>query len=190
MKKIQLLVLIMFVMFVTVGCTNNDNNNTTQDGAEMTSILMDENTVSKNVKGLAVYTNPQFRYEIRHSKSWEYHVDDEGEKIVVFHPKRKQLSDDYFGLMIFQGITNWKNNYTLKEYYSTEALNNYYGLGFEIEKLEIKGHEAVWFKDVDGLYGEQKVQIIGISLEDRILEVHLFEQSEDVLTALNSIKFY
>jgi len=188
-KKILLLLIISAMAVTAVGCTKKaDDQATRQTGSK---ILLEATAVDKAVRGWSVYTNSQFRYELRHPKSWVYSTDNEGEKIVVFHPKNKSLSDDYVGEVIVHGIVNWQQYLSLPEYYATKAVNNYYTLGFENEKVTINGVEGIWFKDVENLYKDKKIQILAFDLKDRILEIHLIDMTnEEALAVVNSLKFY
>lgn len=190
MKKYFLLSLLVFSLIFISGCIKKDLPKDYGQPTAQSSLLLEKEIVTKNVDGWTVYTNPQFRYELRHPKDWIYSLDDEGAKIVVFYPKNKQLSEEYSGTMILQGIVNWKNHYSIPEYYEMEALNNYYKLGFESRSFMLGDYKAVWFPNVDGLYGTLPVQVVAIDLNDRLLEIHLFATDEQTLTVLNSLKFY
>ncbi len=190
MKKAILLSLLLVGVMIFSGCVKNNVPEDYGQPTVQSSLILDQEKVKENVDGWVVFTNPQFRYELRYPKNWTYSLDDEGAKISVLYPKNKQLSEEYFGAMIVQGIVNWKNSYSIPEYYAMEALNNYYELGFEARSFILNDYKAVWFPNVDGLYGELPVQVVAIDLNDRLLEIHLFTTDEETLTVLNSLKFY
>ncbi len=189
MKKFLLIVTIFVLTFTLAGCAKKDDNNTSTDNRG--AIFESAEQVDKEVRGWTVYTNPQYRYELRHPKSWTYKEDSEGGNIVAFYPKSKTLSNEYVGEIIIRSQSNWQKSLSLEEYYKTEAVNNYFTLGFESQPVTVGEYSGYWIKDVEHLYGDKKIQIIAIQANDRILEIQLIDMTnQEALTVFNSLKFY
>ena len=92
------------------------------------------------------------------------------------------------------GKSNWKENYSLEEFYRNQTENLFLG-NYEQEQLTIGGQNATWFKDVRSRRQEDPeilVDVIAMDLDDRIIEMEIHEKEfwTEISTIVNSIKFY
>ena len=147
-----------------------------------TAISMSASEVKVAVKGWAVYTNPALRYELRHPKKWDFEDNWDGSKIIEFKD-----GDDT--IMKITGVANWREKYTLEEYYENQPVN-LFSAGYQNEEVQIGGRNATWFKNVTEPGIEMPVNVFGMFLDDRIMEIHVYDEWDDSLVVINSLKFY
>lgn len=184
MKKLFIVFFVIAFAVVLTGCGKKN---------QVTTIIVPQEQVQKEVNGWTVYTNPLVRYELRHPKSWEVHKADADGQDVSFYPRSKVLSDKYKGALRIQSFVNWKVQYTLEKYAAEEAPQNYYDLGFEQEAITVDELSGVWFKGVTGLYEtnpDLAVDVVLLDGGDRIIEIHLMDRDDTTLTLFNSLNFY
>jgi hypothetical protein len=184
MKKVFLILLILTFSLTLTGCSSPiSSTKQTKD------IIIDQDTVKNRVKGWGLYTNPAFRYELRHPKTWQLDMSDDIGTEVTIHDENKPLTDQYFGEIVIKGFVNWRTQYNLEQYYQNQT-NNLFEQGFEQAEVEIDGQKATWFKEVDTIYQDQEIDVITFDLDDRIVEIYLIDDSKSTITVLNSLTFY
>lgn len=186
MKKIFIPILLLAVMLVAGGCEKQ------QPIPEDRELLMTESQVKQEVQTWMVYTNPQFRYELRSPKRWDFFEKDENNDDVAFYPSEKTLSDDYFGAVRVFGYVNWHENYTLEEYFQNVAQEDLFAKNYEHEEFKLRKDDsrAVWFKNVDCIYEGQIIDVIAMDGNDRIVLFYIMEEWETSRTIFNSFYFY
>lgn len=194
MKKIAFSLLIVSIMFLGAACTKKDAP--TDQGFNLS---MTKGEVSQSVKGWSTHTNPAYRYELRYPTDWK--VVDSGEDGVqaAFYPAEREAEvkknkETYYGSVLFLAHINWKDNYTLEEFYRNQLENLFLG-NYEQEAIMFDGEEGVWFKDVRNRnleYPDRLVDVIALELDDRIIEIEIHEKEywNDIKVMLNSLKFY
>ena len=178
MKKILLGGLLICLSLSLAGCEKADNS----DDFEIKT-----KTIKELVKGWQLYTNPAFRYELRFPKGWL--VWDSGEDGLISRFQPENNSEDSVKIM---GHTNWKEKYTLEEFYENRV-ENLFTAGYESEEIEIDNEKAIWFKQVrDRMEArpEKLVDVIAVNLNDRIIEIEIRNDFDDAKVIINSLNFY
>lgn len=181
MKKVIVGLLLVVLAFTLTGC---------QKATPTDSLIMKETEVKTAVDGWTVYTNPQFRYELRHPLNWTSYQVTEGGEEVTLYPKVEGLSDGYLGEVKIKGIVNWQNYYSVADYYAKASSYNLYQDSTAQEVLDFKGAQAVLFKGVKNLYASREISVITIDMKDRLIEFQILADSTTAKVILNSLYFY
>ena len=183
MKKLLLLSFVLILCFTAFGCEKQKDQ----------TIVMSAFSLNQKIKGWGTYTNPQFRYELRHPQDWNVYTNNEGASEVVIYPDEKFLSDSYKGSIEILGYVNWKTQFDLSQYFQQQAQKDLFEYGYKKKTITLKDHEGVWFHDVDGLYPndpEKTVDVIVFDMKDRIVEIHILEELDTAKIIFNSLNFY
>lgn len=142
-----------------------------------------EKEVKAKVKDWRVYTNPAYRYELRHPIAWRMETSGEDGKLVEFFISKQSSSK----ALVIRGVSNWKEQLFLEQYFAGQP-EDLFKAGYEKEDAFVSGEKAVWFKAVKR--GDLPINIIAVASEDRILIIEIWTDWEDSLAVLNTIKFY
>lgn len=186
MKKILFGGLIIVMAFTLVGCEKASEY-------ERVNWNLSPEAVKEGIRGFGTYTNPMFRYELRVPKGWIYQddaVDLEGGRRVVFYPDNKKLSDEYYGAVIVKGFVNWNVGHSIGDYFRREVEQDLWDSKIEKEIIMIDDREGTLLREVTGLPEAETMDVIGLELNDRIVEIRLLDHSEKTKLLLNSINFY
>lgn len=189
MKKSLVLLAVVLLVVSLSGCTKKEDAGFAIDAGKLKTKVFD----------WKIYTNPAYRYELRFPTDWSVYDSGEDGKQAAFYPtahgeELKSKNETYFGAMVILAKSNWKEEYTLEDYYRQQTENLFLG-NYEQEKVTIGGVDGVWFKNVRNRNIEKPdllVDVIALDLQDRILEIEVQEKEywEDIKTILNSMTFY
>jgi len=176
MKKIIFIAALLLVLVGINGC---------EKAAPTTDLNMDESAVKLAVKGWTVYTNPAYRWEVRVPKSWSYADSGENGYQADFFAKSGGSAT-----VEILSKSNWQENYTLEQFYEKQTVNIW--KDYKGEDMTLGGNPATLFREVKGLVpnSDQTAQVIAIRIEERIVQIIIFNVTDDSKTLVNSIKFY
>lgn len=180
MKKILSLLTLSMLFFMVAGCEKD---------VEHRTLLLDQSEVKKTVYDWGIYTNPQFRYELRVPKDWVQTQTTEGGEEVTISPKRKTVDANYPGGVKIFGYVNWNKQYSLEQFYQNKD-HDLFKEGFQNEQIDFKGEKAIWFKNVDTIYPGRKIDVVVFHLDDRIIEFYLIDDWDKAINIFNSMYFY
>jgi hypothetical protein len=180
MKKVLSLMLIASFVFISAACTNSNDTKLSDD------LVLSSSVVKEGVRGWGVYTNPAYRYELRHPKSWSPEDSGEDGKVAWFTPKGNQVP-----AVRILSYSNWREQYDLQNFYQNQSVNLLES-EYKQEEIEIGGFKGYRFEQVkERAQGDyDAADVIALDLVDRIIEVELIEINEDSRMLLNSLKFY
>jgi hypothetical protein len=193
MKKKAIFFLILF--FALIGfsaCTKNNN--------DPNSLIMKQSAVQTAVNNWKVYTNPAYRYELRFPQTWKVADSGEDGKSVWFY---KKGATDNAPVLTIKSYSNWQEGYDLETFYS-KTKNDLFKTSPNREEITIDDQKAVWFKDAQmegeesafasvkgaSADGGQKLNVISLDLDDRIVEILIIGEWVDAKTVVNSLNFY
>jgi len=180
MKRRAIFFLILFFALISFSaCTKNNN--------DPNSLIMKQSAVKTAVNNWKVYTNPAYRYELRFPQIWQ--VTDSGEdgKQVVFFIKTQGANQPVLSI---RSYSNWQESYDLETFYS-KTKNDLFKTSPNREEIKIDDQKAIWFKDAE-MEGEegQKLNVVSLDLDDRIVEILIAREWLDAKTVVNSLNFY
>ena len=176
MSRLLMFVLIIFVSFSVCACSLKEDQN---------SLTLSSGVVKAYVKGWSVYTNPAYRYELRHPKSWLYaDSGEDGKSFSLYSDVAKANL-----VMNIKAVSNWQEGYSLEDFYQQKE--DIYSNATK-ESIILGGQRGELLRDVsrqETLSG-QKFNLIVFNLGDRIIEIELFSKDKTTKAVLNSLKFY
>ena len=151
--------------------------------AEKNGLVIKSSIVKQSVNGWRVYTNPAFRYELRFPTDWK--VADSGEDGLQawFY----SLAKDDKSLVTINSYSNWQENYIIEDFYARQP-QDLFKAGYEKEVTKISEKNAYWFKGVKLPDGQ--ADVVAIDLDDRIIEIIVWDKWDEARTVINSLKFY
>jgi hypothetical protein len=176
MKKLLFIAVLMLTLIGVSGC---------EEKQPTTDLNMEAATVATNVKGWTVYTNPAYRWEIRVPKSWSYTDSGETGYQATFYAKPGNPTVE------IMSKSNWQENYTLEDFYKNQTVNIW--ANYKSEDMTLGGNPVKLFRDVKGLVQgspDATAQVMAMSIGDRIVEIRMYEVTDESKTLVNSIKFY
>lgn len=189
MKKIIIAILFASLIFTATACQKKETDDKT--------LKVESLVLSEKVKNWIVFTNPAFRYELRYPRDWEISEPTEDGLSVSLYDNQslkdaKKNNETFFGDLIILGHSNWKENYTLEEFYRHQTEDLFQG-GYEREEIKINGQPGFLFKNVrnrDATKTDRLIDVIALELGDRVLEIEIYRNWSVVKYILNTIKFY
>lgn len=176
MKKILVIAVMLVALISVSGCEKKPPT---------TDLNMDATAIASNVKGWTVYTNPAYRWEIRVPKSWSYTDSGENGYQATFFAKPGNATVE------ISSKSNWQENYTLEQFYQNQPVNIW--KDYKSEDMTLGGNPVKLFRDVKGLVSgspDATAQVMALSIGDRIVEIRMYEVTDESKTLVNSIKFY
>jgi hypothetical protein len=191
MKKFTIAICVLALVFTGLACTQSDQ---TPEKLGMSKIK-----VMEEVQGWSVFTNPAYRYELRHPKNWKLFTSGEDGVSVALYPQQREVEirknkETFYGSLIIVSHSNWQEKYTLEEFYRDQTENLFLG-NYDQQPVALGEAGGIWFKDVRNKKldnPEDLVDVIVLDLEDRIIEIEVHDKQywDTIQVILNSIKFY
>ena len=193
MKKRAVFFLILFLtLFGFSACTDKSN--------DVNSLTIKQSTVKKAVNNWQVYTNPAYRYELRFPQTWKVADSGEDGKSVWFY---KNGTTDNAPVLTIKSYSNWQESYDLETFYS-KTKNDLFKTSPSREEIKIDDQKAIWFKDAQmageesvfvpgsgaSTDGSQKLNVVSLDLNDRIVEILIIGDWINAKTVVNSLNFY
>ncbi len=182
-KKLLFVSTIIMTTLILSGCGQKAEKNILPADLAMT-----ESQVKVAVDGWKIHTNPAYRYELRFPRDWQSLMTGEDGVLVKLYSDKKESLED----IKIIAYSNWKENYSLEDFYAKQY-QNLLATVEEKETVKIAGADGYWFKKVKNFVPEKpdaEVDVITLSLADRIIEFVIIDNFETSRTILNSLKFY
>jgi|GEM_PF-1576106 len=183
MKKNILISAFVCLFLVSLSACSN------KPAVNNSSWLMSASELAKAVNNWKILTNPAFRYEFRYPQNWSAVMSGEDGVVVNVFSADQETSDEDLRIVSY---TNWKQNYTIEEFYEKQY-QNLYKVYVDREDIEIAGAKGFWFKKVKNMIPDKpdlEVDVITVKTSDSIIEFIIKRNPEIVKTILNSLKFY